>query len=96
MRAILRIIIYKVKEFIHGLMEENIMVNGRIIKWMERGNLGFISNLKLYSWADGRKYLGEYLDDKKSGHGVFTWPDGRRYEGQWFNGNQHGRGVFTN
>ena len=25
------------------------------------------------SWADGRKYEGEYKDDKKHGYGIFTW-----------------------
>lgn len=40
----------------------------------------------LFSWADNRKYQGEYLEDKKHGYGVFTWPDGRQYDGQWVNG----------
>lgn len=26
-----------------------------------------------FSWADGRKYAGEYVDDKKQGYGVFEW-----------------------
>lgn len=34
-----------------------------------------------FTWKDGRKYVGEYIDDKKEGHGVFTWPDGRKYDG---------------
>ena len=29
-----------------------------------------------FRWADGRKYEGEYLDDKKHGNGIFEWPDG--------------------
>ena len=35
----------------------------------------------IFTWADGRRYDGEYVDDKKEGHGVFIWPDGRRYDG---------------
>lgn len=27
----------------------------------------------LFTWIDGRKYVGEYLDDKKHGQGVFEW-----------------------
>ncbi len=46
------------------------------------------------TWADGRRYNGEYFDDKKQGFGVFTWPDGRKYEGAWFNGKQHGIGTY--
>ena len=39
-----------------------------------------------FSWADGRHYDGEYINDKKHGYGVFSWPDGRIYSGQWKNG----------
>ena len=35
----------------------------------------------VYSWADGRKYEGEYKDDKKHGYGIYTYPDGRSYKG---------------
>ena len=35
----------------------------------------------VFSWDDGRRYEGEYLDDKKHGHGVFYWPDGKLYDG---------------
>ena len=37
----------------------------------------------IFTWSDGRKYEGEYIDDKKEGHGIFTWPDGRQYDGNW-------------
>ena len=40
----------------------------------------------VFTWADGRKYEGEYVEDKKEGHGIFTWPDQRRYDGQWKDG----------
>lgn len=36
-----------------------------------------------FEWPDGRKYIGEYIDDKKHGQGTFVWPDGRKYEGAW-------------
>jgi len=35
----------------------------------------------IFSWPDGRKYEGGYVNDKKEGYGVFNWPDGRKYEG---------------
>lgn len=35
----------------------------------------------VFTWLDGRRYEGEYYDDKKHGKGVFTWPDGKRYNG---------------
>lgn len=48
-------------------------------------------------------YVGEYIDDKKHGKGVFEWylihekrrPDGRKYVGSWFDGKQHGKGIFV-
>ena len=48
----------------------------------------------VYTWADGRRYEGEYVNDKKHGFGVYTYPDGRSYKGEWANGKQHGEGVF--
>lgn len=26
-----------------------------------------------YIWLDGRKYEGQYLQDKKEGFGIYTW-----------------------
>lgn len=40
----------------------------------------------VYTWTDGRKYEGQYENDKKNGHGIYTWTDGREYEGYWKNG----------
>jgi hypothetical protein len=37
----------------------------------------------IYTWKDGRKYEGEYKNDKKDGYGEYTWIDGRKYAGQW-------------
>lgn len=27
----------------------------------------------IFSWVDGKKFVGEYLDDKKHGDGIFFW-----------------------
>lgn len=45
-------------------------------------------------WADKKRYVGEYLDDKKHGHGTFEWGNGKKYEGEWINGKQNGRGKI--
>ena len=34
-----------------------------------------------FSWPDGRKYEGEYLNDKKHGFGIYYWANGRQYAG---------------
>ena len=39
-----------------------------------------------YTWADGRRYKGEYKDDKKHGYGEYIWADGREYCGYWAKG----------
>ncbi|MFN9901019.1 MAG: membrane-binding protein, partial [bacterium] len=27
----------------------------------------------VFSWPDGRRYEGEYLQDKKHGFGIYSW-----------------------
>mmetsp|Transcript_18526 Transcript_18526/g.35687 ORF Transcript_18526/g.35687 Transcript_18526/m.35687 type:complete len:202 (-) Transcript_18526:282-887(-) len=34
-------------------------------------------------YSDGDKYIGEWKDGQKSGHGTYTWADGRKYVGEW-------------
>ena len=34
-------------------------------------------------WKDGKKYEGEFVNDKREGRGSFTWADGRQYIGEW-------------
>jgi hypothetical protein len=31
----------------------------------------------LLVWKDGKKYEGEFVNDKREGKGTFTWADGR-------------------
>ena len=45
-----------------------------------------------FTSPDGRKYVGEYKDDKKHGQGTFTWSDEGKYEGKWKDGKFHGQG----
>ena len=39
-----------------------------------------------FKWPDGRKYEGDFLDDKKEGLGTLYRPNGGKYEGGWKNG----------
>lgn len=48
----------------------------------------------VFTWPDGRKYVGDYQNDQKHGIGTFTWQDGRVYHGEWVEGKQHGRGTY--
>jgi hypothetical protein len=45
-----------------------------------------MEGLGIFTWPDGRKYDGEYVNDLKEGYGIFDWPSGKRYEGYWSKG----------
>jgi hypothetical protein len=34
-----------------------------------------------YYYAGGNKYIGDWIDGYKTGHGVFIWSDGSQYQG---------------
>jgi hypothetical protein len=48
------------------------------------------------SWADGRRYEGDFKNGKKDGEGTFEWPTGIKYIGSWRGGKQHGVGILYN
>ena len=48
----------------------------------------------IFTWPDGRKYEGEFINDKKEGYGTFYWPDGKIYKGNWKDGQQDGEGEI--
>jgi hypothetical protein len=39
-------------------------------------------------------YEGNYVDDKKTGYGVFSWPSGSRYEGNFTEDFRDGFGLM--
>jgi len=46
--------------------------------------------------ADGDVYVGDWVDDKATGQGIYThYCIGAKYNGQWLNGKKHGYGVET-
>ena len=53
------------------------------------------------NYPDGRRYEGEYKDNKRDGYGIMTYQDGgfyqegSRYEGEWKNDKRNGQGVMT-
>jgi len=44
--------------------------------------------------CDGDIYLGETLDGKRSGYGIYVWKDGDAWYGPWSNGERMGKGVL--
>ncbi len=47
-----------------------------------------------FIFHDGKRYSGEYTDDKRHGRGSFTTPEGDKYEGNFRDGDHDGHGVF--
>jgi len=82
MKENLKIIILKEKDATFGKMVENITVIGSIIKCTGKVNsLGLMENpIKVY-FLHIYLVLGQYVEDKKDGYGVFEWGDGRKYNG---------------
>jgi len=48
-----------------------------------------------YAWRDGRKYVGEYKDNKRHGQGTYTYANGDKYVGNFKDGKRYGQGTFT-
>lgn len=48
------------------------------------------------TWADGRRYEGDFKNGKKDGEGTFEWPNRIKYIGSWKKGKQHGIGIIYN
>ena len=48
------------------------------------------------NWTTGlKRYDGEWVAGKRSGHGVAEYSDGRRFDGSWLNNEPHGAGSYT-
>ena len=41
------------------------------------------------------RYVGDWVQGKPSGKGVYTWENGARYEGEFKNGKVDGKGLYT-
>ena len=40
-------------------------------------------------------YVGEWVQGKPGGKGIYTWENGARYEGEFKNGKADGKGAYT-
>ena len=48
-----------------------------------------------YSWPNGDKYLGDYLNGLRNGYGVMTYQSkNEKYEGSWQDGFYSGQGRY--
>jgi hypothetical protein len=72
----------QVKFFDNGRYEGDLTSDGRI-----NGKGTFFFN-------DGQKYVGEWVDYKKTGLGIWYHVNGDRYEGEFLNDLMHGKGAY--
>jgi len=45
--------------------------------------------------ADGGKYFGQWVDDKKTGKGTYIFANGNKYVGDFKDSNVHGEGIYS-
>jgi hypothetical protein len=48
----------------------------------------------MFTFSDGREYVGEIKDGKYNGQGTYTFPDGKKYVGEFNDGKYHGQGTM--
>lgn len=47
-----------------------------------------------FTWPDGRKYEGQWENDKMHGFGTFVWISGSKYSGNYVEGKRVGAGFL--
>jgi len=47
------------------------------------------------TYPNGDRYEGDWVDQKRTGKGLYTWPTDERYEGDFYDNWRTGKGVHT-
>ncbi len=47
----------------------------------------------VFCWPEGRRYEGNFSQDRRHGFGIMLWPNGRWYAGYWRDGAKDGEGI---
>ena len=48
----------------------------------------------VYTYGDGSKWIGEFVDGRPEGQGTCYYSNGDKYIGQFIAGKKHGEGVY--
>jgi hypothetical protein len=48
-----------------------------------------------YTWPDGEKYVGDFIDGNFSGQGTYTYANGDIYVGDFIDDKRTGQGTYT-
>ena len=51
-------------------------------------------NIKEKNYVDGSRYVGEVLNDYRSGKGIYHYANGDKFAGEWKDDRFHGKGVY--
>ena len=57
--------------------------------------IGTTVHTSKYSFINGDKYAGPFVDDYQNGFGTYIFAKGDKYVGQFENGTFHGKGTYT-
>ena len=72
-----------------------VLLNGPTPQCLLENSITTTSRERVFMWADGRRYEGEWKNNKMHGKGSFTWADGRIYVGEYVDDKKSGYGEFT-
>jgi antitoxin component YwqK of YwqJK toxin-antitoxin module len=61
----------------------------------EDQNLRYHNCFGTYTFANGRKYVGEWKNGLYDGQGTYTSANGDKYVGEYKDGRFHGQGTYT-
>lgn len=59
----------------------------------ENQESGYDNCLGTYQWDSGTKYIGDWQNGQRHGHGVQTWSNGEKYIGKWRLDQHNGLGT---
>ena len=60
-----------------------------LMMFLSLGTLQAQTTYKTQTYQDGTKYVGEFKNGKRHGHGTLTYSDGAKYVGEYKDGKQH-------
>ena len=77
-------------------MVQFMMGNGSMINHVikEKLSIQIKINMKVFFYLIKTNYLGNFLNGKKHGNGIYHYSTGGKYKGEWLNDKKNGYGVI--
>lgn len=64
-------------------------------QYTEKDGVPVENGTGIFTWDNGDRYEGSFVDGARTGYGVFAWADGKRYEGDFKDDAREGIGKLT-